>query len=139
MDTVKFVTNFLFNTLAIQDSQTNVFTAHAVRKDSSAMKMIAIMTMLFLPATFVSSLFGTNFFALQVSESGSTTLFVSNLWWVYVICAVPLTLVVYIFWLWFSGRLLKEKDFPAPEERDLDFRLLQESIDLRRKIISFVA
>ena len=73
------------------------------------MKTIATLTMLFLPATFVSSLFGTNFFALQSSPAGDggTTFLVSEIWWVYVATAVPLTgfvALVWVWWMWYKAR-----------------------------------
>jgi uncharacterized membrane protein YwaF len=62
------------------------------------MKTIAILTMLFLPATFISGLFGTNFFALSISPSGSSTFVVSDQWWVFLATSVPLTMVVMAVW-----------------------------------------
>ena len=38
--------------------------AQETRRDSDSMKMIVKLTMLYLPATFVCSFFGINFFAL---------------------------------------------------------------------------
>ena len=86
--------------------------AREMRKDSSAMKTIATLTMLFLPATFVSSLFGTNFFALAPSSAGDggTTFLVSEIWWVYVATAVPLTgivALVWVWWMWYKARPLR--------------------------------
>ena len=90
----------LYNLTANLDAQTNILMAREMRKDSSAMKTIASLTMLFLPATFVSSLFGTNFFALTPTGDGGSMFLVSEIWWVYVASAVPLTFVVALAWLW---------------------------------------
>ena len=130
---MKNLLNLFFNNLTIQGNQTSIDMARAMHKDSSAMKTIAVMTMLFLPATFVSSLFGTNFFALQVSGSGSTTLHVSELWWIYVVSAVPLTLVVYLSWLWYSGLHLQTKSLPTLGGRNFELDVLQGPTALRRK------
>ena len=61
-----------------------------IKSDSMSMKIIAAVTLLYLPATFVSSLFGTNLVAFDTN--GPEPMFlVSKLWWVYVVFAVPLT------------------------------------------------
>ncbi|KAK3990648.1 hypothetical protein QBC44DRAFT_63455 [Cladorrhinum sp. PSN332] len=65
--------------------------AAASKRDSSAMKIIAYMTTLFLPATFLSSLFSMPLFnweAPSVSDIASSHL------WLYWAVAIPLTLVV---------------------------------------------
>ena len=69
-----------------------------MRKDSTAMKTIATLTMLFLPATFVSGLFGTNFFALFPDPVNGSTFVVSDHWWILITCSVPLTLLVLTIW-----------------------------------------
>ena len=46
--------NQAFNTIAQIDSKTTVRISEAVQNDSAAMKTIAILTLTFLPATFVS-------------------------------------------------------------------------------------
>lgn len=43
-----------FNTIAQHDSTIAVKISEAARRDSAAMKTIAVLTMIFLPATFVS-------------------------------------------------------------------------------------
>ena len=48
----------VFDLVTLQDSKTNTSIARASREDSSAMKIIAAMTMIFLPATAVSGFFG---------------------------------------------------------------------------------
>ncbi|MCJ1400918.1 hypothetical protein MMC11_004129 [Xylographa trunciseda] len=81
----------LYNLMQNQDSTT-------MRKDSAAMKTIATLTMLFLPATFVSGLFGTNFVALFPDPVGGTSFVVSDKWWILLTCSVPLTLLVLSIW-----------------------------------------
>ncbi|MCJ1420689.1 hypothetical protein MMC32_007048 [Xylographa parallela] len=81
----------LYNLMQNQDSTT-------LRKDSAAMKTIATLTMLFLPATFVSGLFGTNFFALFPDPVNGSAFVVSDKWWILLTCSVPLTLLVLSIW-----------------------------------------
>ena len=69
-----------------------------MRQDSAAMKTIATLTMLFLPATFISGLFGTNFFALFPDPVDGSNFIVSDKWWILITCSVPLTLLVLSIW-----------------------------------------
>ncbi|KAI0828410.1 hypothetical protein F5Y06DRAFT_308360 [Hypoxylon sp. FL0890] len=73
----------------LAESSTSI--ARDTRRDSSAMKSIAILTMVFLPATFTATYFGTPAMsALEPSQS---------LYW---IVTVPLTMAVVSVWLfWF--------------------------------------
>ncbi|KAI9768405.1 MAG: hypothetical protein M1839_004122 [Geoglossum umbratile] len=75
-----FIT-LLYNLMASRDSLTNIRIAvqstkiaQETRRDSFSMKTIAVVTMLYLPATFVSSVFGTNFFAATGDGLGLTTI-----------------------------------------------------------------
>ena len=77
--------------LKIAEESTNI--AHETRRDSTSMKTIATLTMFYLPATFVCSFFGTNFFALNTNGGGGPIFVVSELWWVYLAAAIPLTLL----------------------------------------------
>ena len=74
------------------------------------MKTIAVLTMFFLPATFISSLLGTNLFVLDTSGgNGKTKLIVSELWWIYLVSAVPLTLFTLLVWWLYLQWLLKAR------------------------------
>ncbi len=71
--------------------------ARASHSDSSTMKAITILTMIFLPATFVCSLFGMGFFdfgADNNTQLGPRRMHVAGQFWVYFAVAVPLTVVV---------------------------------------------
>lgn len=84
--------------------------AQGARQDSYAMKTIAVLTMFFLPATFTSSLLGTNLFVLDTSGgNGKGKLIVSELWWIYLVSAVPLTLFTLLVWWLYLQWLLKAR------------------------------
>ena len=69
------------------------------------MMTIAVLGMLFLPATFVASLLGSNLFALEDHGAGKHSFVVSELWWLYLVSAIPLTLVTFGAWgCWMWGR-----------------------------------
>lgn len=105
--TNNFVT-LLYNLITGHDSNVNlrIATQNAniasdARKDSTSMKIIAAVTLLYLPPTFVCSLFGTNLVALDTSNSGEPRFVVSKLWWLYFVFSLPLTvLTICGFLLW---------------------------------------
>ena len=63
------------------------------------MNTIAILTLFYLPATFVCSFFGANFFTLEVSNDGRKSLFVSELCWIYFVSTLILTGFTVAVWL----------------------------------------
>jgi Mg2+ and Co2+ transporter CorA len=77
----------VFNLVTQQDSFTTTLIARETKADSSSMKTIAAPTMVFLPGTFMSSVFGLKF----VGDAQ---------WWLYVAITLPLTAVVVMTW-WF--------------------------------------
>ena len=68
------------------------------RDDSRNMKAIALVGLFYLPGTFVSGLFGMNFFSFS-DENGQQTWAVSQNFRVYWIVVIPLTLVTVVIWL----------------------------------------
>ncbi|KAL8745835.1 MAG: hypothetical protein Q9190_002064 [Brigantiaea leucoxantha] len=100
------------------DSRTNISIAEASRRialetrmDSDAMKTIAALTMVYLPGTFVATLFGMVFFT--VSSTGAETRFsVNSKWWIYLSATIPLTMVTVAVWLgWVKWKIWKRKQF----------------------------
>ncbi|KAI8930739.1 hypothetical protein NX059_012347 [Plenodomus lindquistii] len=92
-----------FNAASQRDSKIQVRIGEEARREASAMKAIAVVTMTFLPATFVSTLFGTNFFALEPRKGEDGVVFaVSNQFWVYWAISAPMTLVTLALWFWWS-------------------------------------
>lgn len=68
-------------------------------KDSASMKTIAALTMLFLPATFLATMFDMPFFKFS-----NDSLSVSRQLWVYVVVAVVTTLTLFVlWWAWTPG------------------------------------
>lgn len=80
----------MFNLVTQQDATTSTTIAREAKADGAAMKMIAALTMVFLPGTFLSSVF-------------SMSMLDGAKWWLYVALAVPLTIVVVSsWWLWIT-------------------------------------
>jgi hypothetical protein len=73
--------------------------ANTTKEDSYAMRTIAIMSILFLPGTFVSSFFSMDMFDWQAPKGASV---VSFRFWIYWAVTAPLTVAVvsiWFFWL----------------------------------------
>ncbi|KAH7076599.1 hypothetical protein BKA63DRAFT_285914 [Paraphoma chrysanthemicola] len=78
--------------LTHEDASATIDLAAASRKDTSSMKTIAIMTMIFLPATFF-----TAFFSLPLLQWDQPRLF-HNSFWVYWAFTIPSTAAVFGVW-----------------------------------------
>ncbi|KAK2761198.1 hypothetical protein FQN54_001719 [Arachnomyces sp. PD_36] len=98
--------NVLMSLAAQKDSNVNKRIAEQskqialeTRRDSEAMKTIAILTMLFLPGTFVSAFLGMNFFDGENGHFRS-----DGKWWIFLAVTIPLTIIVvgswfaWVFW-----------------------------------------
>ena len=80
------------------------------KHDSQSMKTIAVLTLFFLPATFVSSIFSTGIFNFHANE-GEQPRVISQYGWVYLVICLIATLVTLIFWAsWYHwGRFWLER------------------------------
>ncbi|KAH1279528.1 hypothetical protein KXX33_003234 [Aspergillus fumigatus] len=67
------------------------------QKDGAMMKTVAIVSMVYLPGTFISGLFGTNFFDLS-NDGGAKSWIMSGNFWLYWVITVPLTLATVLVW-----------------------------------------
>ncbi|EQB48786.1 protein kinase [Colletotrichum gloeosporioides Cg-14] len=83
-------------------SKANTSIAVATKEDSSQMRSIAFLTMVFLPATFVATLFSMTFFQWIPDDSEKM---VSPFLWIYFVVALLLTL----FTVWLLRRLANPK------------------------------
>lgn len=87
-------TTLAFNKVSQEDSNVSVQIAHHTRTDSAAMRAIALVSMLFLPATFISAIFSTSFFS--TTEQGIWR--VSNKFWIYWLVSVLVTIATFAMW-----------------------------------------
>lgn len=67
------------------------------RKDNGNMRSVAVVGLVYLPATFVSSLFRMNFFQF-FGESGDETREVSDKFWMYWAITIPLAMTTVLVW-----------------------------------------
>lgn len=79
-----------------KDSRT---VATASQRDSSSMKALAAVTILFLPGTSIASLFSMSMFDWRAGEQA-----VSDRFWIYWAITIPLTVLTVSFWLIWDHR-----------------------------------
>ncbi|KAI1826800.1 hypothetical protein F4861DRAFT_495222 [Xylaria intraflava] len=90
--------NVLYNIISQVDNRLSAKMAAASSHDSAAMKTLAFLTTLFLPGTFIATVFSTGFFDWQ--NSGMA---VSKSFWVYWAFTLPLTVIVVVGWrIWWG-------------------------------------
>ncbi|KAJ3510758.1 hypothetical protein NLJ89_g4493 [Agrocybe chaxingu] len=122
----------LFFNLSNQlDSRTNLDIARltseisvSTQRDSSSMITIAIVTMFFLPGTFISGFFSTVFVGSAPDAHGRPAIIVGPQVWIYFVATVVLTALVFCTWrLWFKQRA-------EQQARDLRSRELNRGVHL---------
>lgn len=65
------------------------------------MKTIGVVSMVYLPGSFVSSILGTNFFEFDAPDEKKNQWLVSDKLWIYFAITIPLTTVTLFIWaLW---------------------------------------
>lgn len=104
--------------MAQEDNNLNARMAVASSRDSSSMKALAVITAVFLPGEFMSSLFGMGIFDWQ-SDNGSSSNgngssssggddndpVVGYDFWIYWATTVPLTILILVLWrAWWVGQ-----------------------------------
>ncbi|KAF8892904.1 hypothetical protein BD779DRAFT_1765736 [Infundibulicybe gibba] len=101
---LKNVMNLVFSSVNIEDSRRMQGMTEAAVRDSAAMKQIAYLTMIFLPASFVAAVFGMNIREVSPDTSGSLVH--------YIAVAAPMTIVTIWVIIAFQSRYLFEEDTP---------------------------
>ena len=95
-----------FNSVAQFESRISVEIGRAAQIDSAAMKIVAFVTLVFFPATFVSGLFGMSFF--EYDADGDNWSMSSEIWifWLISFIVTAVTALCCAFW---------HKLFPPPQ------------------------
>lgn len=112
--------NLVFNLVTQQDSEVGTSIARDTKDDSASMKIIAVLTMVFLPATAVSGFFGMSFF--EITENGA--LVSSPMLWLFAAATVPLTLFTFCLWVFWDPisqkleQTIRAKDGPSGSDRN---------------------
>ncbi|KAH6654026.1 hypothetical protein BKA67DRAFT_268130 [Truncatella angustata] len=120
----------LYNIIAQKESKLNLEMAaqqrrlaHASKRDSTAMKTLSLLGAVFLPGTFLASIFSMTFFDFNVGPDNNsgpndgTDAQVSQWLWVYFAVTVPLTLAIVGSWWWLDRR--RQRQY-ALEDEDIE-------------------
>ncbi|KAK0643152.1 hypothetical protein B0T16DRAFT_415420 [Cercophora newfieldiana] len=90
--------------------ETNMEIATASGEDSSQMRSIALVTMVFLPGTFFASMFSMTFFNWNAGSGDDGQPVVASSIWIYVLVTVVFTLVtLLLFWYFILSRQRNRK------------------------------
>ncbi|KAF1958899.1 hypothetical protein CC80DRAFT_21866 [Byssothecium circinans] len=118
-DRVSTQINLTFSIIAQEENKLSRTVAENSKRDSAAMKTIAIVTLFFLPPTFVATLFSMSMFNWDSEEPGTK---LSSYFWVYWAVAAPLTLAVWLIWRvwWRTEEKRLAKELPHQSWRDRD-------------------
>ncbi|KAI0892849.1 hypothetical protein F4806DRAFT_499678 [Annulohypoxylon nitens] len=88
--TIESQRSLLYSLIARRDATLQYRLAKETSRDSKAMKTLAIITIIFLPGTFVSTLFGSDgMIHFQDGQKG----------WIYAVVVIPVTFVLMIAWI----------------------------------------
>lgn len=95
----------MLNIIAQRDAEYTAAIAVDTKRDSIAMKMIAVLGIVFLPGTYIATLLGMNMFTWSDADSEEiSSLKVSPGMWIYWVITVPLTILTFIVWLLLSRK-----------------------------------
>ncbi|ORY70164.1 uncharacterized protein BCR38DRAFT_455018 [Pseudomassariella vexata] len=141
----------LYNIIAQKESKLNLEMAaqqrrlaHASKRDGTAMKTLSLLGAVFLPGTFLASIFSMTFFDFNVGSSngldddssgkGAT---VSEYLWIYFVVTIPLTLLIVLSW-WFLDKR-REKRYREEDveiEKGIDTMESEIMAIMRKKTMS---
>ncbi|KAF1974466.1 hypothetical protein BU23DRAFT_93985 [Bimuria novae-zelandiae CBS 107.79] len=85
--------------------------AEAALKETYVMRIVAIVTLVFLPATAVATMFSTSFWNwMPLGQDEKNHTVVSSWVWIYFLCSILLSLAVYFFTYWMHRRQKESRD-----------------------------
>ncbi|KAL3457013.1 hypothetical protein BJX64DRAFT_280916 [Aspergillus heterothallicus] len=87
------------DTLSFKDAYIAKRQTEFMLRDSTTVRVITVVTLIYLPATFTATLLGMNSF---FEMDDNRRIVVSPQFWIYVVCAVPLTLATLLYWWYFQ-------------------------------------
>ncbi|KAK3333602.1 hypothetical protein B0T19DRAFT_418555 [Cercophora scortea] len=100
----------LYNIIAQKESKLGLTMAgeqrrlaHAAKRDSTSMKTLSLLGAIFLPASYLASLFSMTFFNFQNGVDGPPSTISPDLW-IYFVITVPLTAAIVLVWRWWDKR-----------------------------------
>ncbi|KAK2052686.1 hypothetical protein LY76DRAFT_629927 [Colletotrichum caudatum] len=112
MEDMMATTQVVISRIARHDTQTNTAISVATREDSSQMRSIAFVTMVFLPVTSIATIFSMNVFDWQAKDGGHL---ITVHFWLYLAVAGASTALTVGLWVFYT-RVRKGLSFRKDEE-----------------------
>ncbi|KUJ18809.1 uncharacterized protein LY89DRAFT_780813 [Mollisia scopiformis] len=110
---IENMTKFLADGLNLQNQEISAESnGHLVTltkdtvDDSATVRAITFVTLIYLPATFISGLLGSNLFAF---ESGTSDFVISHQFWLYFALTIPLTILTVGYWKYRTWKQAKKR------------------------------
>lgn len=133
-------TSQLYNIMSQREARLNLEIAgeqrriaHASKRDSTAMKTLSLMGALFLPGTYLASVFSMTFFNFQPGSSPV----VSVELWIYFAVTVPITFLIVGAWMWMDRRRIEQaKRDDADLEKNIEKMENDIMFHLRKRTMS---
>ncbi|KAL5378689.1 hypothetical protein DPSP01_008915 [Paraphaeosphaeria sporulosa] len=105
-------------------------------RDSSSMRILTIITMIYLPCTIVSNFFSTQFVKQIDSPSGDTKLGYAQNAWLFFAISVPLTLAtIGVWYLWVNGERIFRNVWAKRTTSDMIQRRKPSSLGLKELLV----
>ncbi|OJJ54992.1 hypothetical protein ASPSYDRAFT_93021 [Aspergillus sydowii CBS 593.65] len=87
------------DTLSFQDAYVAKRQTAFMVRDSTTVRVITVVTLIYLPSTFMATLLGMNGF-FEMGDNHNVV--VSPQFWIYIVCSVPLTAATLCYWWYFQ-------------------------------------
>ncbi|OKL64461.1 hypothetical protein UA08_00999 [Talaromyces atroroseus] len=93
--------NLAYHVAARNTTQISIDIAKIARRDNATMKALAFIGVLYLPGTFISGIFGSNFFNYNPPDSSSNNSDwnMSDKFWIYWAITIPVTMFTVLLWI----------------------------------------
>ncbi|KAI1410705.1 hypothetical protein F5Y13DRAFT_71008 [Hypoxylon sp. FL1857] len=104
-DRTQSQTSFMLSDITQNDAEYTAAIAVDGKRDSIAMKTISILGIVYLPGTFVATLFSINMFDWGGADGGDwASLTASPSMWIYWVITIPLTVITCLLWVIWARR-----------------------------------
>ncbi|KAH8652902.1 hypothetical protein BGZ61DRAFT_575095 [Ilyonectria robusta] len=90
-------------TISLKSQNTTEQMSNHMLGDSASIRVITAVTLVYLPASFVSGFFGMSFFDARDDSGWSVVPSV----WIYFLVAIPMSVLTLMYWKWRSQRCLR--------------------------------
>jgi O-antigen/teichoic acid export membrane protein len=94
----------MLSVITHSDAEYTAAIAMDGKRDSIAMRTISVLGIVYLPGTFVATLFSIDMFTWGAGGEQSSSTAASSSIWIYWAVAVPLTIITFLAWILWSKR-----------------------------------